>query len=376
MNDLTKLGITKDSFIYSVNQAYEARIRNDGNFNSHLRYEPFLEKTWALPQNLDLNSLKNTLAEIIEHHYTKLPNYRREEIVNIENISWFSHSIAALFADVEFLIVAYTGHGLPTLATPKIPRTNSSKNIVLAIKKYSDFKTAATNGEKFALFPIASEGEVAVDDAYTQEIWSLVFYYIKKYYGAYAELIDLYATWKYISKVSSSDMVDWNVRPPCGDLYRKQFKHLFEKDYFKNNARKNGKENFQKPDLVQAPNNDEKSTENQSKPQESFESKPHRTDKFPRESGRDKPPFRERKERPRNTEREPRQNQEEIIEKALIEVSLAIKKLNENSALHEIALAPQNSFIRRQQHELICEKGFETESQGEGDGRCVCIKRK
>ena len=185
MNDLAKLDVTKDSFIYSVNQAYQARIQHNGSFNSHLKYEPFLEKTWALPKNPDINSLKKTLSEIVEHHYTNLPNYRREESVNIENISWFSHSMAALFADAEYLFMAYTGHGFPVLPDSKIPRTNSSKNIIVAIKKYCDFKNNETNGENFSLFPLISEDSINVDALYTQEVWSLIFYFVKKSFGIY-----------------------------------------------------------------------------------------------------------------------------------------------------------------------------------------------
>lgn len=400
MNDLAKLTITKDSFIYSVNQAYEARIQNDGSFNSHLKYEPFLEKSWSIPKNPDINTLKKILSEIVEHHFTKLPNYRREEKVDIENISWFSHSFAALFADIEYLLIAYTSHGFPILSTPIIPRTNSSKSIIAAIKKYSCFKDDSTNTEKFSLFPLVGEDNDNLDDTYTQEIWSLIFYYIKKYFGSYAELASLYVTWKYLKKVDTSDIVDWNVRPPCGDLYRKQFKHLFEKDYVKNNSKKdnfNNKKSFNKPDNNKNAAIDEKSAEEftntSPKPthpldsaqdritstSKNFRDKPQRSNKFNDDTRRVNRPFKEQEHRerpPRLTKEEYQQNQEEIIAKAILEVELAIKNMQKNVDLQEVSLSPQNSFIRRQQHVVISENGFETESRGEDSNRYVCIKRK
>lgn len=379
MNDLAKLNITKDSFIYSINQAYEARIQHDGNFNSHLKFEPFLDKTWTLPQKPDLNSFKKTLGEIIEHHYKKLPNYRREESVNIENISWFSHSMAALFADIEYLLFAYTGHGYPTLTSSKMPRTNSSKNILFAIKKYMEFKENNSNGEKFQLFPLLGEDNACVDDSYTNEIWSLIFYFVKKFFGVYAELVDLFATWKYMPKVDSSDVVDWNVRPPCGELYRKQFKHLFEKDYFKNNSKKapanhngaNAEQRNGSPAKSQLEN-----SENIEKPHSNFTEKP-RKDFGEKQNDRRQKSFKERKEHShRPSEEERQKKQDEAIAKALHEVDKAIKTLKKNSDISELELSPQNSFIRRQQHVVISDAGFGTESRGEGDNRCVCIIRK
>lgn len=396
MNDLAKLNITKDSFIYSINQAYEARLQHDGNFKSHLRYEPFLEKSWSLPKSPDVNSFKKSLEEIIQHHYATLPNYRREESVNIENISWFSHSMAALFADIEYLLTAYTGHGFPMLSDARIPRSNTSKSIIAAIKKYADFKNNETNGEKFSLFPLHNEENSTIDETYTHEVWSLIFYFIKKSFGVYTELIGLYALWKYVTKLDSSEVVDWNVRPPCGELYRKQFKHLFEKDYQKSSFKKNGSESnhFKKhePESNGELNETNRNHKNQSEkvstesPQVKAERPERREgghlDRKERFTRRDDE-RNERKERFTHREggqsrfkKENNRNQEAVIEKALEEVNLAIKKLQKNSDLQEIELAPQNSFIRRQQHVVISEAGFETESRGEGDARCVCIKRK
>ena len=170
--------MTEDAFLHSVNQAYEARIKPDGRFQSHLKYEPFVEKTWVFSQSLDFPSFKRILSDIIQHHYAILPHYRKEETLNLETISWFSHSMAALFADMEYLLKAYVGQGFPPFMDSKIPHTNSSKNILCAIKKYAEFKTKAsapssqvnlepTNKEqaeeKYSLFPLLGEVEKVLD---------------------------------------------------------------------------------------------------------------------------------------------------------------------------------------------------------------------
>ena len=70
------------------------------------------------------------------------------------------------------------------------------------------------------------------------------------------------------------------------------------------------------------------------------------------------------------------QKQQQHLEEALEEARTAIQKMIKNKNIPELSLAPQNSFIRRHQHSLITESGFETESLGESRSRHVCIKRK
>lgn len=412
MNDLTKLSITKDSFLFSVNQAYEARIKQDGSFQSHLIYEPFLEKTWSLPEKPDTHSLKKTLASIIEHHYEKLPNYRREEDVNIENVSWFSHSEAALFADIEHLLFAYTGYGFPFLPNAKIPRTNSSKNIQKAIEKFATFQAKNNTEEKFELFPLLDENDVPIEQQFTEEVWSLIFYFIKKYFGPYTELMSLYATWKYVVAPVNTEVVDWNVRPPCGELYRKQFKHLFERDYFKNNPSKSSsgdKKHDSKwkkdspavnatasetEEIEQEPKFKPRPTGGESKPPFTPQARPEFQERADRPQREDRPrrndrpqrddrPHRgdrpQREDRPNRgdrPERPRRGDQEELVKQAIEEASKGVEKMKKNPKLNELSLSPQNSFLRRQQHVVISEGGFETESRGEDENRHVCIKRK
>jgi hypothetical protein len=63
------------------------------------------------------------------------------------------------------------------------------------------------------------------------------------------------------------------------------------------------------------------------------------------------------------------------VDAGIEEARLAIEKLQKNPGINQIPLDPANSFIRRQQHSLIVEAGFETESRGEGRDRCVHVLR-
>ncbi len=253
----------------------------------------------------------------------------------------------------------------------------------------------------FSLFSLDSEEGTAQQELYTQEIWSLIFYHIKKVFGNYAEIMSSYAIWKYSAKPEGGDIVDWNVRPPCGDLYRKQFKHLFEKDYFKNNSKKSGGSNKDTPQKPEYPKTNRILSEVATKqpvieeqmpvekivsaqtgntvnkpPLRDYSLKPRENNFDNNQPNYEKPQHKFRREKSPRSDAENQQNQEELIEKALLEASLAVKKMQKNKNLNEMPLAPQNSFLRRQQHVVISEGGFETESRGEGMDRHVCIIRK
>ena len=61
---------------------------------------------------------------------------------------------------------------------------------------------------------------------------------------------------------------------------------------------------------------------------------------------------------------------------ALAEVTDATNSLSQDSSSDGVTLKPQNSFVRRKQHKLAVELGFQSESVGEGQARCVKITRK
>ena len=64
------------------------------------------------------------------------------------------------------------------------------------------------------------------------------------------------------------------------------------------------------------------------------------------------------------------------LDAAVKEVEHNARILQKNSRRPGIKLKPQNSFLRRQQHMIAAELGYETESVGEGRERCVYLKNK
>ncbi|APJ04487.1 R3H domain-containing nucleic acid-binding protein [Silvanigrella aquatica] len=377
MTEPTKLSINTDAFIYAINQAFEARSKANGDFNSHLRYEPFLTKTWILPKTLDFNSFKSLLLEIISHHFKVLPNFQRNEAVDIENISWFSHSIATLFADLDYLLLSFTGNKLPSLPGNSIPKAVSSKNIILAIQKYSDYlnnKSEENMNEPFSLLPLKSETNESLDHTYVQEVWSLIASFTKKTFGSYFELVQAYVLWKYSTKETQEEVIDWNVRPPCGAAYHKQFKEMFDREREERFAKRNER-------------NKKNHSDNQKNDFKSGDKK-HSQPKYKHKSEENIAPIHKEKHHKDENKPAPKsshftqnissidQKQQQNIEEALDEARKAIQKLMKNNNANEIHLAPQNSFVRREQHSLITEAGFDTESLGEAKSRHVCVKRK
>jgi hypothetical protein len=399
VTELTKLSINPDAFIYAVNQAFEARSKANGEFNSHLRFEPFLTKTWTTPKNLDFSSFKTLLSEIIAHHFHILPNFQRNENVDIENISWFSHSIAALFADLDYLLLEFTGHKLPNLSGNALPKAVSSKNILTAIQKYEAYlNNNNENKETYSLFPLLSEANETMDSQYIQEIWSLISSFTKKTFGSYFNLIQSYVLWKYTTKETTQEAIDWNVRPPCGAAYHKQFKELFDREREERFAKRNERNNKSKNDKDKRDQkfDDKKSSHSTSNIKFSHKEKNHKEETHSKPVHKEKvvtedaTPKLIHKEKSLKENTAPSfngnsfqlnssaadQKQQQHLEEALEEARTAIQKMIKNKNIPELSLAPQNSFIRRHQHSLITESGFETESLGESRSRHVCIKRK
>ena len=163
-------------------QALDARSLSKTEFNSHLRYTPFLDNIWVKPQEANLESLKVPLREILEHHRNAIPHYRRGEKVTLENISWFSHSIACLYSDIALLLHECLGH---------------------------EFLDKNENSKDF---------------------WNTITSEINEVCQDYALLFHVFLDWKHGPKPQQETKVDWHIRPPCGLRYKTEFKELFEEE--------------------------------------------------------------------------------------------------------------------------------------------------
>lgn len=78
----------------------------------------------------------------------------------------------------------------------------------------------------------------------------------------------------------------------------------------------------------------------------------------------------------RDTKQGPKGSAPEKEEEAIAEANSAIEKFGNDKDLTEFSLKPRNSYLRRLQHQLIVDAGFESVSVGEGAERAVKIKRK
>lgn len=346
------ISINLDSFIYAVRQAFDARIKKQGVFESHIKYTPFLDNTWQKPEDSNVVSLKHPLNEIVQHHWVAIPQYQRHDSVTLENIAWFALSIATLFADIEYLCKETLGYGIP------------------------------------------SQQEES-DDA--KALWSLIQETVKSHFKEYAELFNLYAEWKYNPQIEKKEPVDWNVRPPCGMLYRTEFKALFDEI---RNARFGNRQNQKNSHSQHRDKTDHRKTHNDQRKENPEQRSDHteqrnenpeqrtdrrkqydadspRTNRAPQHRRKNDEMRDQREHGKRQRERKPQDSSNtEALQSALEACKTAIETMKNNSNTHELSLAPQNSFIRRHQHTLITDAGFDTDSRGDGNQRHVCIIKK
>lgn len=322
------ISINLDSFIYSIRQAFDARSKKHGIFESHLKYTPFLDNTWQKPDSADISSLKTPLSEILKHHWVAIPHYQRHEPVTLENISWFALSMATLLADIDYLCKESLGYGLPS----KQDQTDDTK-----------------------------------------ALWALVTNSVHEVFKDYASLFDIYTEWKFNPHIEKKEPVDWNVRPPCGVLYKTEFKALFDEIRNARFGNRNQSKNQHTQHKDKAGRNNDHSEQNRQKTDDSN----HRSTEKPQRQH--KPRQHDDAARDDRRSRRPKKLFEDggaALKAALEDCKKALETMKENSNLHELALPPQNSFIRRHQHTFVTDAGFDSDSRGEGDQRHVCIIKK
>lgn len=465
MTQIPMLSINPDLFIHSCSNQADARARRDGTFKSHLRFEPFLLGTYALPETLRFDGFKTTLDAILKHHLALCPQFRRKEEVDSENFSFVTTSIATLYADVEALLRSWLGIGIPKVPSgssegvPEGKGTDSFPPQLLEdlVAAHREYQAGEPSPEGFRPF-----GEGKLDaELFSQSFWRLFTERVSKVFGKYGQLVLAYGLWKHRIELPKR-ATDWRLRPPCGQDYVKQFR-LDDRGRFgrdgkgrdgKRDGRGGGRDaggrgrppredegaeatsaRPQRPDRPERadraqgpgraerphherPRGDGKSSrfaqapdvpEAHSFPFAPESEAPSRSHDAPSEARRQpareasqesptahearpprdsRPPreFAEAREGarpPRHRDRGPREGSEgdrpqanqEMVDRALLEVKGALRRLDKDPELMEVRLKPQNSFIRRQQHSYAVEQGYTSESVGEGRDRGVSIRR-
>ncbi len=411
MSPNSQLHLTNDSFLYACQSEFAARTKKDGSFKSHIRFESFLLDQFQRPLNATMNDFAQIVSAITAHHFQVTPQFRRHEPLNLETVSYFTCAIATLFADLETACKEMFGLGLPVI--PSEPPEYSSEAPVSnsLLQARSNYLIRINEGElisePFEGFPLKELGTLATSEQamlWSCELWDTLADAIHSSFGEYADTAMAFAYWKYQELEAKPD-IDWRVRPPVGEAYAKAFKPMLR------NARaergsgggRGGKPSFSdkgrpssnRPPREHGPREHapvELSAPRAQLPSEQIERAPSKREHSERHES--KPEFKERPARRESREgREPRggsehrrdrgdrqapnsapQASEKQLEDALKEVHKAIAALKVNPNLGEVALKPTNSFIRRQQHSLAVELGFDTESRGEGRDRGVVIR--
>lgn len=408
--------ITKDAFFYSCQQSFDARLKKD-SFDSHLRYEPFLTQTYELPKAPSAKTFMRELDEVFKHHKQKTPQFKRNDKLTLDNSAWFTQAIATLLADVATLLRYYTNQSIPAIPFEPVEFSDARPVLNASIAKWVQYSANKTDETPaFVLFPIEEgleeEDAVAANQqpaVFAAELWDLLVQNIENTFSAeHAQLILEFFDWSFKPTAKPEKPIDWRIRPPVGELFfqyqksmgfirserggrfdKKDGKRGGERD--KDRDRRGSKEDRPKRDRSERePRHQAASTEDGSAAAPAQrEPRGDKQKRYTREDAaahRRERPHREKAERVEFEDNKQalehlrmkavEQNCLPTFEAALAEVNDAAERFKNEPSLSNLPLSPQNPFLRRAQHSLAVELGFETESTGEGRERCVCLKRK
>jgi hypothetical protein len=394
MND----NLSQDQFLFSCKEALVARTTKKG-FDSHLRYDPFLFGTYQPPQSRTVTAFRRELAQIFSHSFNETAQFRRQETIDLETISFFSLAIATLIADTETLLLAYGGIRLPcTQGVPRAVKDNDPLPALAALFASFSAHTLAQEGlnpedaEPFSPFPLDEPGDAAADATrVAEEFWGVVFTEVKRTFPRHHSAIVSFVRWHFQPEPEQV-AIDWRTRPPVGEAFSQYLRsiqgsragaHSSRNGRFNGEGREPRSPRGAPPDTA---GNRPRGGENRGS-RGPTDGRPARNafagTRAPLEPHR---PHREAAgpETPSNNQeaggdlssgRSPEELQR-LTEQITQEVEHNIRILQKNSRRPGIRLKPQNSFFRRIQHMAAIELGYETESVGEGRDRSVYIKNK
>lgn len=217
--------LSQDQFLFSCKQALVARTSKKG-FDSHLRFDPFLFGTYSPPQSKTVNAFRRELAEIFAHSFKETAQFRRQEQIDIETISFFSLAIATLIVDVESLLLAYSGIKLPCVQG--VPRAvKDSENLPALAALFASYSAHALSqeglspddAEPFNPFPLDEAGDASADATrVSEEFWGLIFSGVKKTFPDHHGAIVTFVRWHFQPEPEPI-AIDWRVRPPVGEAF-------------------------------------------------------------------------------------------------------------------------------------------------------------
>lgn len=404
--NLEKLHINIDTFLFSCFETDTARRKKDGTFSSHLRYEPFLFGAFKPNRRKGMKGFLGDLADILAHHAQAIPHYRRGDQVTIDTLAWFTQSMTTILFDIEALLHDYCGINLPEWPAALSAVADDLPQLDSLMKEYASYQATLRKAKKEEEAP-AFDSPIKTPEQRAElakEIWHLVATELKKTFGPYADLMVAFAAWKHTPK-AAPEKIDWRVRPPVGDAFERYQRELNplpprggrrerggndrgdrhggdRPDRREGNGEDRPRRSFRDQDGESSPRREESREkpardDRGGRPQHGREDRGGRgpRDERPNRDRRERGEFRDRHDRRPHHENGPRKSDPEELEGALQAARDAVEILQRNPEIMEVPLKPVNSFLRRQQHMIIIEAGFGTESRGEGAGRCVFVQR-
>ena len=415
--------LSHDQFLYACRQALTARTTKTG-FDSHLRHEPFLYGRFYAGQTLTVSGWRQHLKAIFAHAYKASPQFRRSEAINLDTISFFSLAIATLVADLDALMKHFAGMPLPPVLG--VPREKKESDRLPALAKlFETFEAHLAAQQRASVeehempeydpFPLDKSGKATSDAAaqdrvqVSEEFWGTIFALVRQTFPKHDRQIMSFLLWNFQPEVAPA-AVDWRIRPPVGDAFQ-QFLRSFQSGgragaqfasgpggrgprahdrggrgdghgAGRNTASGGPGQRHSRVDKRPGPDQQEGETrrDREAVGAEAGLRNTARADRFAaHDAGPQARPQAAAGRRP--AQEVPGQGADggsspAVLEEARREVEHSIRILEKNSKRPGIRLAPQNSFVRREQHMVAAEKGFQTESVGEGRDRAVYIKNR
>jgi hypothetical protein len=379
--------LSHDQFLYACRQALTARTTKAG-FDSHLRHEPFLYGRFYAGRTLSVQAWRDHMQAILSHAYKVSPQFRRAEEINLDTVSFFALAIATLAADMDALLQHFAGIKLlPILGVPREKKDQDKlPGLARLFEKHETHlkKAAAQGGSdeqglEYEAFPLDAadrghaEAEVRDRTQVSEELWGVIFGLVRSTFPDHHRAISDFLRWHYQPELPPA-AIDWRIRPPVGDAFQ-QFQRSFQSGAragspfgFGGRGGDRGGDRGERGE--RGDRGSSRGPRPQDRPARPLEAARPESKPEPKAEGR--PPQRVR-ETPGDAESG---SSPAALEEARREVEHSIRILEKNSKRPGIRLQPQNSFIRREQHMVAGEKGFATESVGEGRDRAVYIKNK
>ena len=400
--------VSLDSFLYHCADSLNAITTRKGIIPSHIQYPPFLNKTWEKPSDISIGVFLEELEAVLYHHSNISPYIKKNLPLDTDNLFGFCSSFSHLIGDIIILSKSYFGVTLPQFPAEKtakymgeeIPFQTLGKLLV----KYNSYEEQV--GVTYRPFSNDDYGKQE-EETFALELWSLVLEVVDFHLPFHSELFATFVKYKFNDDINKIERPNWKDLPPVGFHYEsaiKKIKREQEKqermERRRNRDNKRGDRPYKK-DFKDGGSEERGQKRPYDKNQDRDNKKYSDDDKRQQRPRRDRDSSQQRGGRrdnnyrdnplsaqgsgngpqraPRRGDRGNRDGQSSgqvRLENALVELDNAIQTLGKNKDLSQVQLAPQNSYIRSQQHSVAKEKGFKTQSVGEDRQRAVCLLQK